>query len=125
MSVNSKMTSIARKINMSFWLKRLWGLLSLDILIVALVGGSFLWWRIDQLPMGSKVKDISFLTGDTYRELVLVLKDSVGVEHLVSVGSALDYFLVPFVILLIVQAIDLFGALFETGSIRRKLIAVL
>lgn len=121
MSVNSKMTSIARKINMSFWLKRLWGLLSLDILIVTLVGGAFLWFRIDQLPVGSKIKDISFLPGDTYRDLVLVLKDSVGVEHLVSIGSVMDYFLVPFVILLIVQAIDLIGALFETGSIRRKL----
>ena len=121
MNVNSKMTSIARKINMSFWLKRFWGLISLDILIVALVGGSFLWWRIEQLPVGSKLKDITFLTGDSYKELVLVLKDSLGTEHLVSVGSVLDYFLVPFVILLIVQAIDLFGALFETGAVRRKL----
>lgn len=121
MNVKSKMTSIARKINMSFWLKRLWGTICLDIVIVALIGGAFLKWRVDQIPEPREVTEVEFQTGETYKELVLVIEDSAGVVYSYEMFLFLDYVIVPCAILLAIQVLDLFGALFETGDVRRKL----
>ena len=41
------MTSIARRINMSFWFKQFWGTICLDIVIVALIAGAFFKWRVE------------------------------------------------------------------------------
>lgn len=44
MSGKSKMTSIARKLNASFWRKRLWDILLTDLLLAILLCGSFLFY---------------------------------------------------------------------------------
>lgn len=121
MNVNSKMTSIARRINMSFWLKRFWGLIGLDILIVALIGGAFFHWRVEQIPEGRKLEAVDFQTGETYKELVLIMEDTEGEVYPYHVYQFVDYTILPLIILLTVQVLDLFGALFETGAVRRKL----
>ena len=121
MSVNSKMTSIARRINMSFWLKRFWGTICLDIVIVALIGGAFFKWRVDQIPEMREIEQVEFETGETYKELVLIMEDSHGEVYHYQMYQFLDYVALPFCILLVIQGLDLVGALFETGEIRRKL----
>ena len=121
MSVNSKMTSIARRINMSFWLKQVWGTICLDIVIVALIGGVFLKWRVDQIPETREVTGVEFETGETYKELVLIMEDSSGEVYHYPMYQFLDYVIVPLCALIVIQVLDLFGALFGTGEIRRKL----
>ncbi len=121
MNVNSKMTSIARRINMSFWFKQLWGTICLDILIVALIGGAFFKWRIDQIPETREVKQVEFQTGETYKELVLIMEDSQGEVYHYPMYQFLDYVLLPLCALFVIQGLDVIGALFGTGEIRRKL----
>ena len=121
MKVNSKMTSIARRINMSFWFKQVWGTICLDIVIVALIGGVFFKWRVDQIPETREVENVEFQTGETYKELILIMEDSHGEVYHYPMYQFLDYVLLPLCALFAIQGLDLIGALFGTGEIRRKL----
>lgn len=49
------MSSIARKINLDFWLKRFSDVIMLDILLVVLVCGTALIWCEEKVPDGEKV----------------------------------------------------------------------
>ncbi|MBQ7926082.1 MAG: HAMP domain-containing histidine kinase [Lachnospiraceae bacterium] len=121
MNLNKRMTSIARKINMNFWFKRLWGMLWLDVLILALVAGSFIYWRYQQLPAGCEIQRLQLENIESYRETEFIIEDSEGTQYPYLVHQFTDYLVVPFLILLGVQVADLFLALFETGDIRKKL----
>lgn len=121
MNANSKMTSIARRIHMSFWFKQFWGIICLDILIVTLLAGTFLKWRLDQIPDSRKVVAIEMERGDGYKELMLIMEDSQGEEYLYPMHQFLDYLIIPLGVLVVIQGLDLIGGLFGTGKIRRKL----
>lgn len=47
---NKRMSSIARRINMSFWLKEVGNVILIDIIIAFLIVGAFAWWGRKQLP---------------------------------------------------------------------------
>ena len=47
---NKRMSSIARRINMSFWLKEVGNVILIDIVIAFLIVGAFAWWGREQLP---------------------------------------------------------------------------
>ncbi len=121
MNANSKMTSIARRIHMSFWFKQFWGIICLDILIVTLLAGTFLKWRLDQIPDSRKVVAIEMERGEGYKELMLIMEDSQGEEYLYPMHQFLDYLIIPLGVLMVIQGLDLIGGLFGTGKIRRKL----
>ena len=121
MNANSKMTSIARRIHMSFWFKQFWGIICLDILIVTLLAGTFLKWRLDQIPDSRKVVAIEMERGEGYKELMLIMEDSQGEEYLYPMHQFLDYLIIPLGVLVVIQGLDLIGGLFGTGKIRRKL----
>ena len=121
MNANSKMTSIARRIHMSFWFKQFWGIIGLDILIVTLLAGTFLKWRLDQIPDSRKVVAIEMERGEGYKELMLIMEDSQGEEYLYPMHQFLDYLIIPLGVLVVIQGLDLIGGLFGTGKIRRKL----
>lgn len=106
---------------MNFWLKRLWGMLWLDVLILALVAGSFIYWRYQQLPAGCEIQRLQLENIESYRETEFIIEDSEGTQYPYLVHQFTDYLVVPFLILLGVQVADLFFALFETGDIRKKL----
>lgn len=106
---------------MNFWLKRLWGMLWLDVLILALVAGSFIYWRYQQLPAGCEIQRLQLENIESYRETEFIIEDSEGTQYPYLVHQFTDYLVVPFLILLGVQVADLFLALFETGDIRKKL----
>ena len=43
---NRRMSSIARQINLSFWVKRLGAVIMMDIIIVGLIFATyFVWWE--------------------------------------------------------------------------------
>ncbi len=121
MNANKKMTSIARKIHMSFWFKRFWGTICLDIVIVALIAGAFFKWRVDQIPDTRDVVLIEMESGESYKDLALIMEDSQGEVHRYALYHFLDYVVVPLGVLFVLQGLDIIGGLFGTGEIRRKL----
>ena len=121
MNANSKMTSIARRIHMSFWFKQFWGMICLDILIVALIAGAFFKWRVDQIPDTREVVAVEIESGESYKDLVLIMEDSHGEVHRYPVYQFLDYVILPLGAVFVLQGLDIIGGLFGTGKIRRKL----
>ncbi len=127
MNINNRMTSIARKINFSFWFKRLWATLWMDILIILLIAGSFIWWRCNQVPQGRQVTNINienetdFYDAEGKQEWILVVEDSAGERHPYLLRQFWDYVFIPVIAVLAIQVIDLITALFNTGNIRKKL----
>lgn len=121
MNESKKMTSIARKINTSFWFKKLFDTLGLNIVIFALIASTFIYWRYEQVPSEKGVVDGYFETGESYEELQFVLVDEEGTIYPYYVSDFTEYLVVPVLILFAFELIDLFFALFRTSEIRRKL----
>ncbi len=120
-----KMTSIARRINTGFWLKSLFSILWLDILIAVLVCATYLYWCNEQLPVDVFFLDydayIRGLEGSCYADLQYVIKLPDGAVYAFFVHDFFDYVIMPAIILIIAEVVHLFFALFHTGEIRRKL----
>lgn len=121
MNANSKMTSIARRIHMSFWLKQFWGTICIDILIVMLIAGTFFKWSVDQIPDDRKVVTVNVEKGEGYKDFVLIMEDYQGEVYRYPMRPFLDYVVLPFGVLLVIQGLDIVGELFGTRKIRRKL----
>ena len=76
MNSRIKMSSIARKINLDFWFKRLWDVIRIDILLVLLLGGgAFLWWE-ESVPDTEKVISRDFVAVDNGEEYVLTIDEN-------------------------------------------------
>lgn len=121
MNENRKMTSIARRINTSFWLNRFFNYIGLNMLIVLLVAGTFIYWKYDQVSQEKTVVEGYFESGDTYEDLQFVMKTADGELYQYDVYEFTDYLIVPALLLLGAELVCLLFALFETGKIRRKL----
>lgn len=121
MNENKRMTSIARRINTSFWLKRFSDILAFDLLLIVLIAGAFFYWREEQIPPEEVVADRYFEAGETYDDLQYVIKVDNGEIYPYYVCDFTDYIVVPALILAAVEFIHLMFALFGTGEIRRKL----
>ena len=50
MNENKRMTSIARKINISFWLKEVGNVIGINIIIAFLIMGTWMYWCTTKLP---------------------------------------------------------------------------
>lgn len=119
---NRKMTSIARKINLGFWLRRFFALLWLDIVIVILIIVTFLWWRTEQSSSDFWGMQAEWhISGKGYENLQLITTTSDGTRDVYYVHDFFDYVIPPACILLGIQALQLIFALFHTDDIRRKL----
>lgn len=121
MNENKRMTSIARRINTGFWLKRFSDILAFDLLLLVLIAGVFFYWREEQLPSKAIIADRYFETGDSYDDLKYVLRTDDGIIYEYYVCDFTDYLIIPALILATVELIHLLFALFGTGEIRRKL----
>ncbi len=75
MNSKIKMSSIARKINFDFWLKRFSDVILVDILLVVLtLGGAFLWWE-EKVPDGEKIISREFVAEDNSEEYVITIDE--------------------------------------------------
>ncbi|MGN0435949.1 MAG: sensor histidine kinase [Wujia sp.] len=118
---SKKMTSIARRINTGFWLKRLFSYIGIDILIVALIVATYIYWCVDLIPGGyENCRDLEYTYNDN-SELELVVTDENYALYYYNVEHTANYIVPPLIVLVIFEGIDLFFALFRTGEIRRKL----
>lgn len=119
---NRKMTSIARKINFSFWLRRFFAVLWLDIVIAVLLVATFMWWRTEQSSVDFFSRRTEWsVAGSSYESLQLIMSDADGKRDVYYIHDFFDYVILPACILLGVQMIQLICGLFHTDDIRRKL----
>lgn len=82
MNSKSKMSSIARKINLDFWLKRFGDVIALDVLLVVLICGTALLWCEERIPDGENVISRDFvIVSDAEDVTVSVGADGVSVEN--------------------------------------------
>lgn len=120
-NANKRMTSIARRINITFWLKRFGDVLLTDLFIILLITCSFVYWRCEQLPDKEHADKIYVINKSDYDELEFIIKTEEGNRYTYLIHEFTDYFIAPGIILLCVQLLGLFFALFNTGHIRRQL----
>lgn len=124
---NRKMTSIARKINFSFWLKRFCGVMVFDIVFAMLLILTIVLWRADQLNVSlpEEYSKINWsIEGSSYLELKLITTAGEGRQEERDeflLHEVFDYLMIPLCILVTVELIQLVSALFNTDDIRRKL----
>ena len=121
MNDNKRMTSIARRINTSFWLKRFFGILGFDILLVFLIIGTFAYWRYEQVPSSEHVDRMYFTAESGYDDLLFVIETEEEGIYSYLVCQVADYLILPAIILVSFELLHLLFALFGTGEIRRKL----
>ena len=119
-NTNSKMTSIARKINMEFWLRELADFLFLDFVLLLVVAGSFFVWREGAVPEDYAVAE-RYFTGDDYYSWQYVIESANGFTYSYPLFRFLDLCKVPAIVLAVVEAIILFSALFSTRVVRKRM----
>lgn len=84
-----KMSSIARKINFDFWLKRFSDVILLDMLLVVLVCGTALLWCEEKVPAKDKIISRDFVITDDKEEVTVTLgPDGVTVEDVNDIENA-------------------------------------
>lgn len=117
---NSRMTSIARKLNMDFWSRQLAGFLLIDILLVGLAAGVFFAWREGIVPQGQEVADRYFI-GDGWESYQYVIESETGEMYRYPISRLVDLLRVPAIVLIVVQVVALIEDLFFTKKIRKRL----
>ncbi len=117
---SKKTTSIAVKINLSYWFRSLFRILFLDIVIVGLVCGSFALWAESKAAELGRVLDRTIET-DEEGEHCYVIRIEKKQEFRVQLSEIVDVVADPFIILFGVEGVMLFFAIFHTGGVRRKL----
>lgn len=129
-----RMTSIARRINISFWFKRLGAVIMTDILIAVLICISYIVWCEKKagnevyasfLSIGveenDEIKNRFFEHPESLTELSYVIEYENGEKYTFYPYEDL-YIVIPAIsIFILLQLVYLFFSLFGTGSIRRKL----
>lgn len=117
---NSRMTSIARKLNMDFWSRQLASFLLIDILLVGLAAGVFFAWREGIVPQGQEVADRYFI-GDGWDSYQYVIESETGEMYRYPISRLVDLLRAPVIVLIVVQVVSLIDDLFFIKKIRKRL----
>lgn len=121
MNENKRMTSIARKINISFWLKRFSDILVFDLILLLLIAGTFFFWCENQIPEGMDTIKHYFINDGSYHDIQYIIETYDGNSYAYNISSFTNYLVIPLALLMAFELIHLFFALFNTGLIRKKL----
>ena len=84
------MSSIARSINMEFWLREFSHMLLLDMMIIGLAVFAFIMWREGLVPEGQTVASRYLLGTDSYETLKYVIETETGVKYGYLIHRILD-----------------------------------
>lgn len=114
------MTSIARKINMEYWLKQFTNFLVLDIVLLVLVAIGFFMWREGMVPEGAKVIDRELIR-DSFGQLQYVIQTETGESLIYAINDLKAIIKIPVWVILILQAIMLVGELFGASRVRHHM----
>lgn len=125
MNENKRMTSIARKINMSFWLERLADTIAADVLILCLFFAAFILKAEGDVTGGKTVIkrdfDVEKSLDNESRDFVYILSLSDDTRLVSSLTDFCDPFEIPAIIFVSLQGVNLFFALFNTNMVRKKM----
>ena len=118
---SNRMSSIARSINLEFWAREFSHLLVLDLVLAALVAAAFFLWWEGQVPAGMTVESRYFLGTDRIETLAYVIETADGTQYPYLLSQLFSLCKIPALGLLILEGLILFGNLFSTKTIRRKM----
>lgn len=121
MNENKRMTSIARKINISFWMQELGNVIFIDIIIAFLVMGTYMYWGYQNLPDGVDGEHFYFSYNEEQKTCEYLVDASDGKTYTYDLMDLWDFLQVPVIILLSSEGVILFFALFQTSVVRRRL----
>ena len=118
---SSRMSSIARSINMEFWAREFAHLLVLDLVLAGMVAlAFFLWWE-GQLPLDAEVESRYFTGTDSYETFSYVIETAEGGRYPYLLSQLSELCKIPAIVLLSLEGLFLFGNLFSTRAIRQKM----
>lgn len=115
------MSSIARRINMSFWLKEVGNVILIDIVIAFLIVGTFAWWGRNQLPQGVGGRYYYVEKNDDGGAYEYIIEGSDEKKYRYDFKILWDIIEIPGIVLLGMETLVLFLALFRTADVRRRL----
>ena len=118
---SNRMSSIARSINLEFWAREFSHLLVLDIVLAGLVAAAFFMWWEGQVPAGMAVENRYFLGTDHVETLAYVIETADGTQYPYLLSQLFALCKIPALGLLILEGLIVFGNLFSTKAIRRKM----
>lgn len=118
---NKRMSSIARRINMSFWLKEVGNVILIDIVIAFLIAGTFAWWGRNQLPQGIGGRHYYVEKNDDGGAYEYIIEGSDEKKYRYDFKILWDIIEIPGIVLLGMETLVLFLALFRTADVRRRL----
>lgn len=121
MNENKRMTSIARKINISFWMQELGNVIFIDIIIAFLIMGTYMYRGYHNLPEGVKGEHFYFGYNEEQKTCEYLVDASNGKTYTYDLMDLWDFLQVPVIILLSSEGVILFFALFRTSVVRRRL----
>lgn len=121
MNENKRMTSIARKINISFWLKEVGNVIGINIIIAFLIMGTWMYWCTTKLPDQVTGEHYYFNVNQEKHTLEYVIDGNDRKSYAYDFRDVRDLVAVPGIILLSAEGFVLFFALFRTSVVRRKL----
>lgn len=121
MNENKRMTSIARKINISFWMQELGNVIFIDIIIAFLVMGTYMYRGYHNLPNGVDGEHFYFGYNEEQKTCEYLVDASDGKTYTYDLMDLWDFLQVPVIILLSSEGVILFFALFRTSVVRRRL----
>lgn len=125
MNENKRMTSIARKINMSFWLERLADTIAADVLILCLFFAAFIIKAEGDVTGGKTVIkrdfDVEKSLDNKSHDFVYILLLSDDTRLVSSLTDFCAPFEIPAIIFVSLQGVNLFFALFNTNMVRKKM----
>ncbi|MGN1413782.1 MAG: sensor histidine kinase [Anaerovoracaceae bacterium] len=118
---SNRMSSIARSINLEFWAREFSHLLVLDLVLAGLVAAAFFLWWEGQVPAGMTVENRYFLGTDHMETLAYVIETADGTQYPYLLSQFFALCKIPALGLLILEGLIVFGNLFSTKAIRRKM----
>lgn len=106
---------------MSFWLKEVGNVILIDIVIAFLIVGTFVWWGRNQLPQGIGGRHYYVEKNDDGGAYEYIIEGSDEKKYRYDFKILWDIIEIPGIVLLGMETLVLFLALFRTADVRRRL----
>lgn len=118
MNETSRMTSIARKINLEFWLRQFSNFLVLDLVLILITALTFFIWREGAVPEGDEAVN-RYFTGSNFQSWQYIIETEDGVRCAYALKDLFALLKIPAIVLGIAQLLMLTTDFFYTGKVRR------
>ena len=121
MNENKRMTSIARKINISFWLKEVGNVIGINIIIAFLIMGTWMYWCTTKLPDQVTGEHYYFNVNQEKHTLEYVIDGNDRKSYAYDFRDVRDLVAVPGIILLSAEGFVLYKASLYSSAYSHEL----